>query len=217
MLTVKSIYTVGLCALLGAYRPTPFGGASHPERIKWLVEKASTMSIAGSTNINKFCCQITQYSGPDTLMTVRETGGIRETEVSFQGILGIDINDFDCRNGVMTSEFKHILKSQEHPLLIIRFLSLDRLPLEESGNGDAGSPNNAIVKGWVEVELAGVCRKFEITYSSCRHGSNSLEIVGVRTLGFSDFGLLAPRKMGGLVRVHDELNVQFRLCLHRIN
>lgn len=204
--TVINGYLVGLCVLIWAYRPTPSGGA-RPERIKWIVEKTSTMSIAGSTNINKFCCQVTEYAGPDTLMTVRE--GAKATGVSLQGLLRIDIKDFDCRNRIMTSEFKHTLKYQQYPQLIIHFLSLDRLP-------SAGQDNEA-VKGWVEVELAGACKKFEISYTSCKSGGSDFELIGVRTFGFSDFGLRPPRKMGGLVRVNDQLDVQFTLRLHQIS
>jgi len=204
MLPVKSISLVGLCVLLGAYRPTPSGGPAHPARIRWIVEKTSTLSIAGSTNINKFCCQVTEYAGPDTLMTVRD--GVKEAGVSLQGLLRIDIKDFDCRNRIMTSEFKHTLKYQQYPQLIIHFLSLEKLPAGEGA-----------VKGWVEVELAGACRKFEIYYTSYRLGGDDLELLGVRSFGFSDFGLRAPRKMGGLVRVNDQLDVQFRLRLHQIN
>jgi hypothetical protein len=165
------------------------------------------MRIAGSTNINKFCCQVTEYAGPDTLMTVRE--GAKATGVSLQGLLRIDIKDFDCRNRIMTSEFKHTLKYQQYPQLIIHFLSLERLP-------SAGQDNEA-VKGWVEVELAGACKKFEISYTSCKSGGNDFELIGVRTFGFTDFGLRPPRKMGGLVRVNDQLDVQFTLRLHQIS
>jgi len=207
MLTVKPIYLAGLCVLLLAYRPAPSGGTDRPERIKWVVEKTSTLSIAGSTNINTFCCQVTEYAGPDTLMTVKEDA--KDAGVSLQGLLRIDIKNFDCRNRVMTSEFKHTLKYQQYPQLVIHFLSLEKLPV-------AGQANGA-VKGWVEVELAGACKKFEITYTSCKPGGNDFELVGVRAFGFSDFGLRAPRKMGGLVRVNDRLDVQFRLHLHQIN
>ncbi|HEY8970842.1 MAG TPA: hypothetical protein VIM64_17160, partial [Puia sp.] len=112
------------------------------------------------------------------------------------------------RNRIMTSEFKHTLKYQQYPQLIIHFLTLERLP--------ATGQDNAAVKGWVEIELAGACKKFEISYTSCKSGGNDFELVGVRAFGFSDFGLRAPRKMGGLVRVNDQLDVQFRLRLHQI-
>src|SRR5690242_20702473 len=107
MLPVKSIHLAGLCVLLGAYRPAPSGGTVRPERIKWVVEKTSTLSIAGSTNINTFCCQVTEYAGPDTLMTVKED--TKDAGVSLQGLLRIDIKNFDCRNRIMTLEFKHTL------------------------------------------------------------------------------------------------------------
>jgi len=142
------------------------------------------------------------------LMTLREAGGVKEAGVSLQGQLRIDIKDFDCRNGIMTSEFKHTLKYQQYPQLTISFLSLEKLP--------ADGPDNTAVKGWVEVALAGVCKKFEIAYTSGRAGGNGFELIGSRAFGFSDFGLKAPRKMGGLVRVNDQLDVQFRLRLHRI-
>jgi hypothetical protein len=166
------------------------------------------MSIAGHTNLNKFCCQVTGYTGPDTL-AVKEAANVKESGVCLQGSLRIDIKDFDCRNRIMTSEFKQTLKYQQYPQLIISFLSLQRLP---SGGPDSGS-----VKGWVEIGLAGTSRKFEIDYTSSRVNGNNLELVGVRAFGFSDFGLRPPRKMGGLVRVDDQLHVQFRLCLHQIN
>jgi hypothetical protein len=44
-----------------------------------------------------------------------------------------------------------------------------------------------------------------------------VELVGYRAFGFSDFGLAPPHKMGGLIRVNDKLDVQFRLQLHQIN
>lgn len=209
MLPLHSIYLVSLYVLLGAYRLTPFRGPARPVKVRWVVEKTSTLSIAGRTNINKFCCQVTEYAGPDTLMTVKEPGAAPVTGICLQGALRVNIENFDCRNRLMTSEFKHTLKYKQYPQLIIHFLSLERLP--------SGAPENGAVKGWVEVELAGASRKFEICYTSGRPGGNDLELVGVRVLGFSDFGLQAPRKMGGLVRVDDQLNVEFRLRLHQIN
>jgi hypothetical protein len=205
---LRSTFLVSLYVLLGAYRLTPSGGAAHAARIKWIVDKTSTLSIAGQTNINKFCCEVTEYTGPDTLMTLKETGSTNTAGVLLKGALKINIEDFDCRNRVMTSEFKHTLKYHQYPQLVISFLTLEKLP----------SPNveNKPIKGWVEVELAGANRKFEIAYTSCLTEPGCVALTGTRTFGFSDFGLQPPRKMAGLVRVDDQLNVQFRLHLHQI-
>jgi hypothetical protein len=105
----------------------------------------------------------------------------------------------------MTSEFKKTLKYKDHPRLIITFISLDKMPVF--------SDRAEMVKGSVDVELAGVCRRFEIIYTSCKADATTLKLVGNRQFGFSDFGLQPPEKMGGLIRVNDVLNVQFTLCL----
>jgi hypothetical protein len=173
-----------------------------PMKIKWLVDKSSTIRIAGSTNVNRFCCQVNEYTGPDTI-TLNPAGA------SLLGTLSVNIEDFNCNNRIMTGEFKKTLKYREYPRLTIRFISLERMP---SFGAAAES-----VKGYVEVELAGICRKFEVTYSACRKDEGNVELVGYRAFGFSDFGLAPPHKMGGLIRVNDKLDVQFRLQLHQIN
>jgi hypothetical protein len=198
MLPIKFLILVSLYAL----RP------SHPEMIRWRVDKTSTLSIAGSTNINHFCCEVTEYTGPDTLTTLKGSNLAETPGIVLKGALRINIADFDCSNRMMTSEFKHTLKYQQYPQLIITFLSLEKLP---------SATTNESVKGWVAIDLAGTCRKFELDYSSCRGSTGDILLIGARTFGFSDFGLTPPRKMAGLVRVNDRLDVRFRLHLHQLN
>ena len=198
MYLLRFIIIISMYASTGAY--TLY--SANPVKTKWLVEKTSTISIAGSTNVNRFCCQVNEYAGPDTI-TLNPAG------LSFLGTMSVNIEDFDCNNRKMTGEFKKTLKYHEYPRLKIQFISLERMP----SFGIAAES----VKGYVEVELAGICRKFEVTYSACRTNKENVEIVGYRVFGFSDFGLVPPHKMGGLIRVNDKLDVQFRLHLHQIN
>lgn len=189
MVLIRIILILGLCA-----------GLTKPAKTKWLVQRTSTIRIAGSTNINSFCCHVNEYTGPDTI--------ILNTTGESLGALAVDIGNFNCNNRMMTSEFKNTLKYRQYPQLKIVFVSLERMP--------AFGTTTETVKGCVEVELAGISRKFEVTYSSCRTDSENVELVGSRIFGFSDFGLTPPRKMGGLVRVNDKLDVQFTLHLHQI-
>ena len=185
--------------------PAPRTTAAATSRVKWIVQKTSTISITGKTNVNSFCCEVLGYSGPDTLSTSTTSLPNDLQGITLKGVLQINIGDFNCRNNAMTNEFKKILKYREYPHLKVVFLSLDKIP--------AFSNNGEIVKGWVNIELAGTAKKFEISYTSSKIGSDNLQLIGARTFGFSDFGLIPPRKLGGLIRVNDNLNVQFRLCL----
>ncbi|MBN9385612.1 MAG: hypothetical protein J0H74_32965 [Chitinophagaceae bacterium] len=178
-----------------------FTSLAKPVRTKWLVQRTSTIRIAGSTNVNSFCCHVNEYTGPDTITLTVAGGNL--------GALAVNIEEFNCNNRIMTGEFKKTLKYKQYPQLKIVFISLEKMP--------AFGPMAETVKGCVEVELAGMCRKFEVTYTSCRTDDEDVELVGGRVFGFSDFGLTPPRKMGGLVRVNDKLDVQFTLHLHQIN
>jgi len=181
--------------------PAPLG------RITWIVQKTSTLSIAGKTNINNFCCEVNGYSGPDTISTLNPSPSDAPDlpGIPLKGVLQINIGDFNCRNNAMTYEFKKTLRYREYPQMQIVFLSLDKMP--------AFNNNGEIVKGFVNVDLAGQTKRFEISYTSSRTASGDLQLVGSRTFCFSDFGLQPPRKLGGLIRVSDELNVRFHLCL----
>ncbi|WP_207495559.1 hypothetical protein [Aridibaculum aurantiacum] len=176
------------------------------EAVKWAVQKTSTLRINGSTNINEFGCDIKGYYQADTIACIEENG-VSKT-VTLKGALAIDVARFDCYNKIMTTDLQKTLRVKEHPKMIIRFLSLDRNPV--MGN------NKDFMKGWVEIELAGTTRKFEICYSFAKTNSSLITLNGSRSFSFADFALVPPKKLGGLVKVKDHFDVEFKLLLDPI-
>ncbi len=178
------------------------------EKISWIVQKSSSLSINGHTNVNKFSCGVAQYTVPDTL-TFSDGGCHGNVRgIPLCGVLHINIDDFDCRNRVMTGELKKTLQSRQYPQLKITFLNLERMPLF--------GPRPETLKGGVVIELAGIRKQFEMDYTSGREDAETVELTGSRKLCFSDFGLVPPQKMGGLIKVNDVLDVQFMLYLRRV-
>lgn len=170
---------------------------------RWLVQKSSNLRIQGSTNINKFCCHVNQYDRPDTLTLCRADEKACPAAMPLKGELCIDIENFDCSSRPMTKEFKKILQSSRYPRLRIVFLDIEKMP--------AFGQTTECLKGNVAVELAGVYKKFSIDYTVSGRGEGAFDLVGERTFSFSDFCLVPPVKMGGLVRVNDQLHVVFKL------
>jgi hypothetical protein len=205
---ILSISILSLCAAFQAWPGTNAPTAPAKEKIRWIVQKNSSLSIAGHTNVNKFSCGVAEYGEADTITCLNEGFRGENRGIPLRGALRIDIAGFDCSNRFMTSEFKKTLKYKDHPRLVITFVSLNKMPVFNS--------QAEMVKGWVDVELAGVSRRFEINYTSSKADAATLELVGNRQFGFSDFGLQPPQKMGGLIRVDDILNVRFMLCLRPI-
>lgn len=205
------LYFLG-CFYLAAL-PLPEGMDHHQSPVraqsKWVVLSSSSLSIGGHSNVCRFTCGVPRYAEPDTL-TFLETGSRGQVPgVPLAGTLTLNVSDFDCHNRIMTGEFQSTLSHGKYPHLKIEFVNLEKMPSFQA------SPE--AVKGWVVIELAGTSRAFEVSYTASRCDSCAVELTGVRTLGFHDFSLEPPKKMGGLVRVSDTIDVQFSLCLRKID
>ena len=67
-----------------------------------------------------------------------------------------------------------------------------------------------------EIQLAGVCKRFEIDYSFENSGSSSIKLKGSGSFCFSDFNPTPPKKIAGLIKVKDDFDVNFQLVLNAV-
>jgi len=165
---------------------------------QWVIYKECFLSVNGSTNVNKFDCVISSYYRPDTLTFYKNNDA---EMLKMTGVMKLDISSFDCHNPMMTADLRKTLKYKEFPKLIIRFLSISRYP-------DA---SHKTIKGWVAIELAGVSKKFEVNYNYQPGTNNTLTLTGTREVNFSDFNIIPPRKIGGMIQTNNELDIKFNL------
>jgi hypothetical protein len=177
----------------------------HAEMKRWVVSQNSNLSVSGSTNINKFSCVIPSYDRVDTL-TVSENNN--DGVVVLSGVIDLSINSFDCHNSGMTKQLQKTLNEKQYPVLHIRFLSLSNLP--------AMTMKAEPVTGLVDIEIAGVNKRFEINYQISRDEENVIHLLGSRDLNFTDFNLIPPRKLGGMIQTKDLLIVAFHLKMKTI-
>lgn len=181
------------------------GSAPQPER--WVVQKGSTLMVQGKTNINSFNCGITGYDACDTIL-VTEHPTI-DRSLLLNGAIYLDVFRFDCFNKIMTSELRKTLKAQTYPRMKIRFITLDRVPFFKNRKEN--------IHGVVDIELAGARKRFSVAYAYST-GSNAamIDLVGTKTINFSDFSLKPPTKLNGIVQAKDALDIQFHLVLRRM-
>lgn len=190
---MKALIILPMLALMAAM-------PGHRESsFKWVVQQGCSLKVAGKTNINKFNCEVREYSNPDTISFHQSTSN--SSAVSLSGQLSIPVTSFDCFNSLMTNDLRKALKSRDYPQLKIRFLSFRKLPslkaAEESLNGT------------VQIDMAGASKQYEVAYRINRDDRQIIHLVGSQVIRFSDFQLTAPKKLGGMVRAEDELNVEF--------
>lgn len=170
---------------------------------KWIIAKHSSLSVNGTTNVGKFSCTIEEYTKTDTVVIAQD----RSNKIILNGAINIKVSNFSCSNFMMTRELRKTLKADQFPHLKVKFLSLKEL--------DNLNQNINKVCGNVEITIAGVSKRYEITYQ-LQLEKNTMTLIGVQPIHFSDFNLVPPKKVGHLVRANDKLSVIFNLNLRAI-
>ncbi len=168
--------------------------------VKWALTKSCSLKVNGSTNINKFSCVIPEYTEPDTLVLYTHKGG---EEVKISGQMILSIKSFDCHNGVMTKDLRKTLKAEQFPKLTVTFISLSKYPNP--------ARDESVISGIVNISIAGVNKRFDVAYRCTPDGLKGITLVGTKTVNFSDFNIIPPRKLGGMIKTNNMLDVEFTL------
>jgi hypothetical protein len=176
------------------------------ETKKWVVSENSTLCVNGTTNVNKFACEILAYGQTDTLTI---TKGKNDKDITLSGNIGLHVESFDCHNSIMTHDLRKTLKEKQFPLLHINFLSLSKIP-ELTAQPEA-------ITGMVDIEIAGTRKRFEVKYRIYVDAQKVVHLLGSRDINFTEFNLIPPRKLGGIIQTKDKLSVDFHLKMKALN
>lgn len=172
--------------------------ATRIERGKWVIDYNSQLAIHGQTNVNSFTCFISCYNSVDTLVYEQDK---HTRQLAFEANrMVIPVYNFNCGNSLITKDFRTTLKADKNPYLIMSFVTLDKHA--------AGSKATATL----EITLAGVSRKVNVQFDLIPKGG-FIQLTGKHSVCFADFQLQAPARMMGLVKVQDDLNVDFNLLI----
>lgn len=173
---------------------------------RWVISQNSNLCVNGSTNINKFSCVIPAYSQQDTLIVMSSKAN---QAVSLTGRVRLPVNSFDCHISAMTRQLRETLKEKQFPALYIRFLNLSRMP-------DLATVPERIT-GQVDIEIAGISKRFDVSYQLSQDAQQVIHLQGTRVVNFSDFNLVPPTKLGGMIKTRDALSVDFQLNMKELN
>lgn len=168
-----------------------------------IVQPASAITIDGESNINKFRCTSAQYDGKDTLV-LKVVG---RKAVFERGVVKLKATGFDCGMKPITKDFAETISAEEFPFITIDFISLEEVPQFKS--------KEERYAGKLKLTLAAVSKTVEIKCGFQKDEQDLIHLRGAYNFTFSDFKLEAPRKMGGLIKVHEKLKVNFHLVLKR--
>jgi len=178
----------------------------NPKQEIWLVKSNSSLKVDGKTNINSFNCVVTSYGKIDTLKIFRSS--IMSEQCSVEGKLIIEIENFDCHHRIMTKDLQKTLKAHTYPSMIIDIKSFSKIL--------SSVTHASVITGKADITLAGVVKNYIIKFSYRQIRPDYAELIGTRAILFSDFGLKPPSKLGGTIKVKDQLDVEFKLQLKKV-
>jgi hypothetical protein len=147
--------------------------------------------ISGESNINQFSFSYNDATYPGQyIITAGDTQNIT---------ISIPIRDFQPSNPMMYGDFLVLMKESEFPIINVSF---SKQQLQSTKWDLPGSCPD------IRITIAGITRTYKIQCSIVKCSDN-LYLCGDKTIKLSDFQLKPPEKMLGLVKVNNEINVNF--------
>lgn len=160
----------------------------------------SNLSINGTSNVNDFSCGLEQEFSSDTLSFSYQ---FEHNRVLIDGnTLYLNADEFDCGKRGINRDFRKTLKVNEYPHIKI---TLKELFVEDA----VALPDEALVS----IEIAGTARDYIVPLAEIENFENSIRVSGEKALNISDFELEPPSALFGLVKVRDELKIEFNLLI----
>lgn len=158
---------------------------SGPKESIIILKQAFT--IEGATSVGNFTCTY-ELEQRDTLQAGHQQG---ESSVKYK----IPSDAFGCRNFLLNRDFKKTIKAKEYKEIKVEISKLRK------------KDNNYLCD--LKLKLAGK----EKVYTNTLLKTTSEELNGFLLVQFSEFELSPPKKMGGLIKVKEDIKISIKLSI----
>ncbi|MFT7033622.1 MAG: hypothetical protein ACJA2S_002130 [Cyclobacteriaceae bacterium] len=179
--------------------------AQNTDSLRLLLTNQSSLTIYGSSNINKFKCKLKQNFERDSLCVLIEeksdTIYCKNTEVIFE------VSKFHCGHEGINKDFRQTLRANEYPTIS---LSVDQIYLLDSS---MLVDENDKIRADISIELAGVVREYNIKFDKIESDRDNLSIIGSQQILMSEFNIDPPQALFGLIKTNNELSINFEFAL----
>jgi hypothetical protein len=116
----------------------------------------------------------------------------------------LPVKEFTCTNRLAYRDFLKTLKAGQYP-----FLEIDIPPYSEE---KSSSDSTALLRN-VSIKVAGVSKQYDISCRVTEADSDHQSLKGGADLKLTDFGIVPPVRMFGLVRIKNKITINFEFCL----
>jgi hypothetical protein len=191
---------MGLVLLLASLLAA--GGAGQAQaQVQVSLLGESKLWIEGTSTVNSFTCKAGELEGSAALhapgMVRTASNGQARAEVT------VPVKAFDCGKTRMNRDFYEALKASAHPVIEYR---LDRVEVVSGPEAGAGPYR---LRAFGRLRIAGAERRVETNVQGLRAQDGRFRVEGSQPLLMTDFGIVPPTALMGLVKAHDRIVVRF--------
>ncbi len=197
--TILSVLLVGLALVATGSRPA---GEKLALAVRYSIEEGSQLSIQGTTNVNSFECFSKQAFNQQAVQLLVDP--VTKAVTFSRAVLHIKVQQLDCDNSKMNADLCDALNSDAFPNITIKLF-------------DAKLVNGSITTAWSDVivnaslKITDQERRIEIRAKAKQIEGGRYRFVANKALKMTDFGVEPPTALMGLIRVRDEITINFDL------
>jgi polyisoprenoid-binding protein YceI len=170
------------------------------------LDAGSNLSIAGSSNVNKFKCNCTEQFSKTSVQFEQQDGGkiIRFSQAG----LHIRSKSLDCGNPQMNKDMYKTLRADQHPSIRIE---LTRAQLQEAQL--VSGQDWTTLKASSQLTIAGVTKPVLFEVKAKRIAADRIRLTTSKDVLLTDFGMEPPTAMLGLVKVNNTICIKMDLIV----
>ena len=159
------------------------------------------ISITGETNINHF--SLDQFVPEDLICGVGDSRWIKLPEEHVY-LIRVPARNFDASNRMVYRDFLELIDVIEHPYISI-FI--------EEAEFELLFQDRSYLRPRIGIAVAGTTRYYNVPCRVAECVDGKIAVSGQKTLKLTDFKLAPPEKTMGLIRVQNELIINFEFSL----
>lgn len=154
----------------------------------------SYVEIHGTTNVNSFNCSYNANLPENEFeVTLIQKGDVIEIQ---HEALFLEVLNFECPNPQMTDDLHDLLEYENYPFIIFQ---LKKITNKKTAH--------------IMIEMAGEKQFYTVNLNNSLN-NNQLISNATMELCITDFGLEAPEKFFGMVKVNENIEVEFKIGMN---
>jgi len=179
-----------------------------PETSSRLIEESSPTGFINITVLSNLGKQLFQYNIRQQCISASEEQGSEYIQDNKTSSIIIPVKDFKCINKSAYKDLLSLLKVDQYPNL--------EIDIPESSKIQYLSEKQVILKG-VSFNIAGVTKQYDVWCRINNTGTVNQILSGTTRLKLTDLEIVPPTKFLGLIKVNDEIIVDFSFCMRSIS